>query len=306
MAVPKRVSERMAAALRRLIPIIQQQKTRDVSEADTVTLVKDVLADVFGYDKYAELTGELAIRGTYCDLAIKLEGKIAQLVEVKAVGLTLTERHLRQVIDYAANQGIEWVVLTNAVTWQLYHVIFAKPIDKRLVLECDLTTIDPRKEQHLELLYPFTREGVAKGLPVALRDRQDATSRFLLAALVLYNDAVLNMVRRELRRVVDVNVDESEIAAVLQNEVLKRDALEGPQATEAAQRVKRCSGRRLVKAEGDRTEGPPAGDPVPPASSAPSDQLPTSAGRIGETLKLHPDQSRETDPHGRPAQDSRA
>jgi hypothetical protein len=44
-------------------------KDRDVSEADTVTIVKDLLAEVFGYDKYAELTGEFAIRGTYCDLA---------------------------------------------------------------------------------------------------------------------------------------------------------------------------------------------------------------------------------------------
>ena len=35
-------------------------------------LVKDLLAEVFGYDKYAELTSEHAIRGTYCDLAVKV------------------------------------------------------------------------------------------------------------------------------------------------------------------------------------------------------------------------------------------
>jgi len=42
-----------------------------VSEADTITLVKDLLSEVLGYDKYAELTSEHSIRGTYCDLAIK-------------------------------------------------------------------------------------------------------------------------------------------------------------------------------------------------------------------------------------------
>jgi hypothetical protein len=31
-----------------MVPILQQQKARDVSEADTVTLIKDVLAEVFG------------------------------------------------------------------------------------------------------------------------------------------------------------------------------------------------------------------------------------------------------------------
>jgi hypothetical protein len=68
--IPKKVCERMQAGMKWLLPVIQQQKLRDVSEADTVTLVKDLLADVFGYDKYADVTGELAIRGTFCDLAV--------------------------------------------------------------------------------------------------------------------------------------------------------------------------------------------------------------------------------------------
>ena len=56
MALPVKVRERMVAGLKRLVPIIHQQKARDVSEPDTVTLVKDLLSDVFGYDKYAEVT----------------------------------------------------------------------------------------------------------------------------------------------------------------------------------------------------------------------------------------------------------
>jgi len=80
MAIPNRVRDRVAHGLKQLLPIIQQQKARDVSEADTVTLVKDLLADVFGYDKYTELTSEYAIRGTYCDLAVKLSDKLVQLI----------------------------------------------------------------------------------------------------------------------------------------------------------------------------------------------------------------------------------
>ena len=33
-----------------------------------------MLADIFGYDKYSEITSEHAIRGTYCDLATKIDG----------------------------------------------------------------------------------------------------------------------------------------------------------------------------------------------------------------------------------------
>lgn len=245
MSVSKKVSDRITAALKRLVPVVLQQRARDVSEADTVTLVKDLLAEAFGYDKYTELTGEFAIRGTFCDLGIKLEEKVVQLVEVKAIGITLNDRHVKQAVDYAANQGIEWVILTNAVTWRLYHVVFAKPIDKRLVVELEITTCDPRHEHDLDTLYLFTKEGFRKGAPVELRDRQDATSRFLLAALLLNNENILAAIRRELRRVVDILVPDEDILNVLRAEVVKRDAVEGPAAEEAANRIRKADSRRL-------------------------------------------------------------
>src|SRR3954465_13334214 len=118
MAISAKLKDRLTTGLKRMIPIIIQQRTRDVSEADTVTLVKDLLAEVFGYDKYAEVTSEHAIRGTYCDLAIKIDGKIPKLIEVKAAGSALDDRHVKQIVDYASNQGVEWVVLTNASAWR--------------------------------------------------------------------------------------------------------------------------------------------------------------------------------------------
>jgi len=246
MAIPNRVRERMISGLKRLIPIIQQQRARDVSEADTVTLVKDLLAEVFGYDKYTELTSELAIRGTYCDLAVRIADKFVQLIEVKSVGSTLDDRHVKQAIDYGANQGIEWVVLTNGAVWRLYQVIFAKPIDKRLLAEVDITALDLRKEDQLERIFIFSKEGFTKGAHIELKDRQDATSRYVLAALVHTNEAVLTSIRRELRRIVDVLVDDELIAQVLRNEVIKRDCLEGPEADAANRRVNKCTPKPKV------------------------------------------------------------
>ena len=78
--VPKRVAERLAAGIKRYQPILASAKLRDIGEADTVTIVKDLLAEVFGYDKYSELTSEYAIRGTYCDLATKIEGTLQTLI----------------------------------------------------------------------------------------------------------------------------------------------------------------------------------------------------------------------------------
>lgn len=244
----KRVAERIASALKSLRPVIEQQRSRDVSEADTVTLVKDALSTAFGFDKYAELTSEHAIRGTYCDIAIVVDSKPCCLVEVKAVGTDLEDRHVKQVVDYAANKGIEWCMLTNGREWRLYHIVFAKPIDKRLIVSIMLGTIDLKDEACLDQLFLFTKEGFAKGAQSEARDRLDATSRFLLAALVLENEDILAAIRRELRKVVDVLVSPEEIQAVLRDQVLKRDTLEGPEATAALAKVSRQQ-RRAAKAE---------------------------------------------------------
>ena len=71
-----KVKDRLVAGVKRYQPILAAAKTRDVNEADTVTIIKDVLADVFGYEKYSEITSEYAIRGTFVDLAIKFDGSL--------------------------------------------------------------------------------------------------------------------------------------------------------------------------------------------------------------------------------------
>ena len=115
--------------MKRFQPIVSAAKARDVGESDTVTIVTDMLAEIFGYDKYSEITSEHAIKGTYCDLAIKVEGGIQSIIEVKAIGIGLKDQHVKQAVDYAANQGVEWVVLTNGATWRVYKV-FLRPADR--------------------------------------------------------------------------------------------------------------------------------------------------------------------------------
>src|SRR5262245_44453775 len=133
-AVPKKVAERLVAGIKRFQPVLAAAKARDVGEADTVTIIKDMLGEVFGYDKYSEVTSEHAIRGTFCDLAIKLDGVLQMLIEVKAIGSDLKDAHVKQAVDYAANQGVDWVLLTNGISWRVYRIVFAKPIDQDLVV----------------------------------------------------------------------------------------------------------------------------------------------------------------------------
>lgn len=248
-AIPTKVADRLVSGLKRFQPILSSARARDVNESDTVLLTTDLLAYFFGYDKYSEITSEHAIRGTYCDLAIKIEGEIRLLIEVKAIGLELKDPHIKQVVDYAANQGVEWVALTNGVTWRVYRVHFAKPIDNELVLEFDLLELNHRSTAHLETLYLLTREGIMKdSLPLYYAQRQ-ATNRFFLGALLL-SDPVLDLVRRELRRLApDVRIDNAEIKTALMSEVLKREVVEGEKAEDARKKVQRAAGKALRMAK---------------------------------------------------------
>jgi hypothetical protein len=150
--IPAKIQERFVAGLRRFQPVLDGARTRDVGEADTVTIVKDILGEVLGYDKYAEITSEYSIRGTYCDLAVKLDGKLSLLIEVKAAGLELKDPHVKQAVDYAANQGCEWVALTNGHCWIVYRVTFTKPIDHIVIADLNLATMSARKIEDLQLL----------------------------------------------------------------------------------------------------------------------------------------------------------
>ncbi len=275
-SVPKKVAERLVAGIKRFQPILAAAKARDVGETDTVTIVKDMLADVFGYDKYSELTSEFAIRGTYCDLAIKIEAVLATLVEVKAIGLELKESHSKQAVDYAANQGVDWVLLTNGIRWCVYHVVFSRPIAQELVVDIDFLTLNPKSESDIETLYLWCKEGWQRSALGDFHTQKQALSRFFLGAMVL-SDPVLEVVRRELRRVSpDVRIDIEQIRAVLLNEVVKREVVEGDKAEEARKKISRSAGKslRATASKESNAESAQSETPATTTDSAPAPEPP--------------------------------
>lgn len=256
--IPSKVADRMVSGLKRYRPILESAKSRDVGEADTVTIVKDMLADIFGYDKYTELTSEYAIRGTYCDLAIKLDGRLEVLIEVKPIGSPLKEAHVKQAVDYAANQGVDWVLLTNGQYWQVFHVIFAKPISADLIVNVDMLGTTSNASGELEQMYLWCKEGWQKSMLSEFRDLKQALSKFFIGS-VLLSEPVLTVVRRELRRLSpDVRIDNEQLASVLAGEVIKREVLEGEAADDARRKWEACANHRLRESKGDAASSPSA------------------------------------------------
>jgi hypothetical protein len=249
MPIPSKVATRLAAGVKRFQPILENAKTRDVNESDTVTILTDILQEIFGYDKYTDITSEHSIRGTFCDLAVKHEGNLTLLIEAKAVNTELKDNFVKQAVDYASNQGIDWVILTNGIQWKIFKIIFTKPIENELLYEFDFQTLNHKNEEHLELLWMISKESWTKSLLGDYHAQKQALNKFSLASLIL-SDSIVEVLRREIRKLSPgIKVDLEEIRNVLHLEVLKRDCLEGEKADAAKKLISRVANRATSKAD---------------------------------------------------------
>lgn len=252
MAIPKKADQRIQRATRRYQKIIAEAKARDVNEADTVTIVKAMLADVFGWDPFFEVTSEYAIRSTFVDLAVKAEDHVVFLVEVKAIGNDLKETHLRQAVGYAANHGVDWVVLTNGTIWQGHFVGSTKPIKSELVFEIDFLTINPREIHYREAAFLLTKEGMTRSAIDEYHEEKVAMSRFNIAT-ILQSDEVVKIVRRELKRAFPgLKPDLERLHHVIANDVLKREVVVGEKAKLAEHTMRKAAKRALRQSSKER------------------------------------------------------
>ncbi|PBQ31665.1 restriction endonuclease subunit R [Sphingobacteriaceae bacterium] len=243
-AITQKIQSRISEGLKRFQPIVESAKIRDVSESDTVVMLTGILSEILGYDKYLDITTELAIRGTYCDLALKIDGKLSLLIEAKAIGIELKEPHVKQVVDYAANKGIEWVILTNSVTWRIYKVVFSKPIQNILVCEIDFLKLRPKANQDIEQLFLLSKEAVSKSSLEDYFTQKQATNRFMIGNL-LCEESILNTLKKELKQIYpDIKVTNDEIKTVLTTDVIKREILTGEESEEAKKKISKVNKKK--------------------------------------------------------------
>jgi len=238
MSISAKVEGRIAAQLKRYQSVLQQAKQRDISESDTCVIICDLISDVLGYKKYEQITTEHNIRGNYVDLAVQTDGAIRFLVEVKAIGIPLKDQHVKQAIGYGANEGIEWVVLTNGAVWRIYKLQFSQPIEKILLCEIDVLSTSPKDSGVVECFGNLSLEGFSKEAMENFSRQKEITSKFSLAA-VLLTDSMVEALRKEIRRLSGTRVDSEYLLNALATEVIKRELIDGDEGKLAQSLVKR-------------------------------------------------------------------
>jgi predicted type IV restriction endonuclease len=277
MNIPSKFVKRLNDNLKKYQGVISQIKKKDANESDTVTVITDVLQDIFGYDKYQDITSEYAIRGTYCDLAVLDDHKkIRILIEVKAISVTLNDNHLKQALDYGANAGVNWVLLTNAETWRLYKIKFGKPIDKELVTEFNLVNINPKTEKEIETLFVLSKDGQDKSIIEDFYANILVKNKFIIGNL-LNSSEVYALIRKTMKKLFgDIKISDQEIADMMINDIIKREIIESDESKKAKKDIEKAYKkleRAKEKANASSGTVKDSHEPTATADESPNEEL---------------------------------
>jgi predicted type IV restriction endonuclease len=216
-----RAKQRITSELARYSKILAGAADRGINEADTVAIVKDMLGDVLGYDKYLEVTSEYQIRGKFADLVVKRDDKPLFAVECKAISHALRERDLFQVVGYIANLGLDWAVLTNGRRWECYRM---QKGQTELLFGIEVPAPAPDQET-VDRFYLLSREAMWKGeLAAAWEERQAMKPANIVRAIL--TPRALKAIRLELRDIAQYPIDDDKLRQALAHEVLRRDVYE--------------------------------------------------------------------------------
>lgn len=198
----------ISSELKRFSPHLLGAQKDNLNEADTCQRLVKFFEQVLGYDTITDITRETQIKDKYVDFAVKIDGNIKFLIEAKAAGVTLRDRHVEQAERYASQGNIQWVLLTNGVQWFLYHLTFDEGIEYDRVFSIDLSK-DPH-DLATECIGILHKRAIKRNEHESyLRRRQALGPASIGAALMSEN--IIRSIRSEIRRQEGLLIDEEDL-----------------------------------------------------------------------------------------------
>lgn len=191
-----------------------------LDESATRIMTNSFLTDILGYQELEEIKTEYRIRSEYADYVIQLKRKKHFVVEVKSIELDLNDKHLRQSLSYAANEGIDWILLLNGRQIQLYRVNFGKPISTTLIYKLDLLDNEDFKKAP-SLLWFLTKRAVEKGDLETFWKKTNALNPVNLAKII-YSEEIVKRLRNDLKEQTGIYFQVEDVAEALREVIVEK------------------------------------------------------------------------------------
>lgn len=238
--------QKMLVALKNYRKQYLDGKISELDESGTRIMINSFLSDVLGYKQLEEIKTEYMIKSTYADYVIQVNKNRYFLVEVKALSLNLSEKHLRQTINYGANEGIEYALLTNGKTFEFYKVIFDKPISQRLIFSVDVSDVNQLKA-NLDLLQHLHRESVVKNNFRPIWNKCEAYDPYNISGIIC-SQPVIKMIGKLIKQKFNEKCSEESILCAM-NKIIseKMDLTLVKQYKVTKQKVARVSKQKPIE-----------------------------------------------------------
>lgn len=191
-----------------------------LDESATRIMTNNFLTEILGYQELEEIKTEYRIRSEYADYVIQLKRKKHFVVEVKSIELDLNDRHLRQSLSYAANEGIDWILLLNGRQIQLYRVNFGKPVTTTLIYKLDLMDNEDFKKAP-SLLWYLSKRAVERGELETFWEKTNALNPVNLAKL-LYSEEIVKRLRNDLKEQTGIYFQIEDVAESLREIIAEK------------------------------------------------------------------------------------
>ena len=246
--VPKPVVDRLIKQVPRYQRVLNEARERGDGEGNTGKIVVNMLSEVFGFDEFKDLDKEYEIgeERYKCDVAVKIDRKVRYLVEIKAISVVkLAGKHISQVEAYGFREGIQWVVLTNGIRWQVYRVWQKgrgpnKKLTREQICDFDFRDMKAKNPQHQETLFMLCKRGVNKALFEELYERQQVVNKYTIAAALMMSDEVHKIIARELKKLEqNAKPDKKSIVAIITDQIITPLDFDNEKIGEAVKKVKK-------------------------------------------------------------------
>ena len=201
---------------------LERHRKEGLKEYPTRTIFIDPMLSALGWDVRDPDEVELerpTVDGKSVDYAMKVNRKVVLHLEAKQLGDTLDDvKAITQVVGYAANDGIEWCVLTNGIRYKVYKSSERASAPEKLLFEVSIDPEDSDGSSVQELAKQFqrlSRESMAAGRLDEIGAVIFTTGKVRKALDRLFTEASPSLIRLIRKNISDSTVTPSQIAQAL-------------------------------------------------------------------------------------------
>lgn len=210
--------EAIQSAVVDFLPRLNAALRNQADQNDTLHLVQRMLQDILGHRPEDIMTApERAGRRPH--LVVTVDNEAALVLEFRKIGRALKDNTFCPATACAAYPGARWVLFTNAMVWQLFHVPTRNQGAKQLVFTIDLKDgLDDREALHF---YAISKSGLSRDGFLETAWRQISMLCYDNIVATILSDAVITRIRTTLGETTGCPLDDDDIRQTIEEHIFQ-------------------------------------------------------------------------------------